>query len=372
MASPFRGPRLPAIAALAVLLAACTSPEPRQREPTPAETRALLQRLMPAMLKDRAGWAADVQAAFTALQLPPTTANLCATLAVIEQESGYREDPPVPGLGKIARGEIERRAGRYGVPKLAVAAALRIEAPDGEAYGEKLERVRTERELSQLYEQLVARAPRLAHGWLERANPVRTGGAMQVGIDYAGRFVDERPYPYAPMASLRQEVFSRRGGLYFGIAHLLKYSNDYPRHLYRFADFNAGHYASRNAAFQAATSRLSGKPLARDGDLWLRGKPDDIGDTESALRMLAGELGMDAAQIRADLQRSDRDDFRQTALYRNVYTLSERRTGRPLPRALIPQITLESPKITRTLTTEWFATRVEQRYRACEARAARG
>ena len=61
---------------------------------------------MLAMQRNRAGWAADVQAAFTALQLPPTTANLCATLAVIEQESGYREDPPVPGLGKIARGEI--------------------------------------------------------------------------------------------------------------------------------------------------------------------------------------------------------------------------------------------------------------------------
>jgi len=32
---------------------------------------------------------------------------------------------------------------------------------------------------------------------------------------------------------------------------------------------------------------------------------------------------------------------------------------------MLPRISLESPKITRKLTTEWFANRVEERYRAC-------
>ncbi|HEY2396843.1 MAG TPA: DUF1615 family protein [Rudaea sp.] len=32
---------------------------------------------------------------------------------------------------------------------------------------------------------------------------------------------------------------------------------------------------------------------------------------------------------------------------------------------MLPRISLESPKITRKLTTEWFAQRVEERYRAC-------
>jgi hypothetical protein len=31
----------------------------------------------------------------------------------------------------------------------------------------------------------------------------------------------------------------------------------------------------------------------------------------------------------------------------------------------MPRIALESPKFTRKLTTEWFATRVQQRYQRC-------
>jgi hypothetical protein len=42
-----------------------------------------------------------------------------------------------------------------------------------------------------------------------------------------------------------------------------------------------------------------------------------------------------------------------------------------VPRARLPKIRLESPKITRRLTTEWFATRVDQRYQRCMGRARR-
>ncbi|RBL62517.1 DUF1615 domain-containing protein, partial [Xanthomonas oryzae pv. oryzae] len=38
---------------------------------------------------------------------------------------------------------------------------------------------------------------------------------------------------------------------------------------------------------------------------------------------------------------------------------------KPLPREVLPGITLESPKIARTLTTAWFAQRVNERWQRC-------
>ena len=85
---------------------------------------------MPASVPDRAGWAVDIYAALAALRIEPSTANVCSVLAVVEQESTYRADPTVPGLGKIARDEIDRRADRAGVPRLLVQAALQLRSPD--------------------------------------------------------------------------------------------------------------------------------------------------------------------------------------------------------------------------------------------------
>lgn len=349
-----------------VLLAGCTPPPAPKIERSPQEVRAELQRLIPARVQDRAGWAADIQSAFQALRLPPTTANLCAVLAVIEQESSYNVDPVIANLGAVSIAEIKRRAARLHIPALAVDAALRIKADDGEAWGEKLAKVKTERELSALYTRMLQSLPALLRGRLEAANPVRTGGPMQVSIRYASL----KNYPYQPVpASAREAVFSRQGGLYFGIAHLLKYPNSYPRHIYRFADFNAGHYASRNAAFQHAVSQASGIPLALDGDLIIHGS-QDIGATENAIRTLAHALDMSDKAIRADLELGSQHRFESSTLYQRLYALAEARSGKKLPRQMIPRIRLESPKITRQLTTEWFANRVESRYRDCEKRAA--
>ena len=176
-----------------------------------------------------------------------------------------------------------------------------MRSPDGRSYGERLRGLRTERELSELFEQMTARLPMGSGRLLAGLNPVRTAGPMQVSIDFAQRHA--RGYPYTAEGSIRHEVFTRRGGLYFGIKHLLDYPADYPRPIYRFADFNAGWYASRNAAFQQAAAIASGTKLVRDGDLLAPGAPmDRPGATEAALRSIDVRLNMDAAAIRADLE----------------------------------------------------------------------
>lgn len=350
---------------LLLLLAGCVT-APRPEGPVPEAVRADIVQRIPVDVDDRAGWAADIETAFTAQGIEPYEENICAVLAVIEQESGYKADPPVANLPVIARAEIERRAAAVHVPGFMVAAALRLESADGRSYEERLRGVRTERELSELYEDLTGRVP-LGERLFDGFNPVDTGGPMQVSIPFAESRAGG--YPYAVDGSIRDEVFSRRGGLYFGIDHLLGYTTPYTRKVHRFADFNAGWYASRNAAFQNAVAVASGRSLALDGDLLAPGAPmDRPGETERAVRALGNRLGMDDGAIRDALQRGDRLDFNDSALFERVFALAEARAGKPLPRAMIPGITLESPKISRELTTAWFATRVDDRYRRCMAR----
>lgn len=351
------------------LLGGCATPPRVQPLRRPADVRAQIVGLLPATTVDRAGWATDIYAAFATLEIEPSTPNLCATLAVAEQESTFNADPQVPGLAKIARAEIDRRAERLHVPHFLVSGALMLSSPNGKRYGERLDTVRTERDLSLIYEDLISEVP-LGQRLFADSNPVRTGGPMQVSVAFAEQHVKEHPYPYAFDGPIRHEVFSRRGGLYFGIAHLLGYPADYELPIYRFADFNAGWYASRNAAFQKAVSLASGIPLALDGDL-VRYDDDKAGTTELAVRSLARRLDLGDAQIHRALEQGETPGFQQTSLYRRVFELAEKIEHRPLPRALVPHISLESPKITRKLTTEWFANKVDQRYRACMARATR-
>jgi hypothetical protein len=95
---------------------------------------------------------------------------------------------------------------------------------------------------------------------------------------------------------------------------------------------------------------------------------DRPGATEAALRAMAPQLGMDAAGIRDALRKGHALAFEDTPLYREIFVIAERRAGGPLARARVPQIDLKSPKITRKLTTAWFADRVNQRWKQCMAR----
>lgn len=346
------------------LLVGCAGDAP-QRPARSAETiQAEILTLIPSSVAQRAAWAVDLQLVFAALKIEPTRANVCAVLAVTEQESTFNADPPVPNLAKVSREEIFKRADAAGVPAVAVSLALQLRSPDGRSWDERLAAVRTERELSLMYEEFIAAVP-LGERLLSRHNPVRTAGPMQVSIEFSEAHVKARPYPFPAEESLRHEVFTRRGGLYFGTAHLLDYPAAYgDEMLFRFADFNAGRWASRNAGFQQALALASGRKLDLDGDLFVASTAEP-GQTEQAVRSLAAALGMNEREIRRELERSDGPEFDSSPLLVKVFALAERKTGRAQPRAVIPRIVLKSPKITRRLTTEWFARRVDDRFKRC-------
>ena len=77
---------------------------------------------------------------------------------------------------------------------------------------------------------------------------------------------------------------------------------------------------------------------------------------------------MSQAAIRRDLALSKTERFERTRLYERVFALADKQSGGLLPRAVVPRISLQSPKITRKLTTAWFAKRVDERYQRCMAR----
>ena len=328
-----------------LLLSSCVSEPiaPSRPQLTPEEARALIGRLLPASVPDRPGWVSDIYAAFKGQSLEITPENVCAVVAVTEQESGFQVNPVVPGLGAKAWREIDSRAAHAGVPKLVVHGALALTSSNGRTYGERIDSAKTEKDLSDVFEDFIGSVP-MGHTLFGGLNPIRTRGPMQVSVDFAG-------------SSVAEELFTRRGSLYFGTAHLLSYPAPYDRYLYRFADFNAGRYASLDAGFQKAVSRASGIRLVADGSL--------AGNTESAVRSLMPRLHLDKDEIHAALEKGRSAEFERTQLYRRVFALAEKAEGRGLPSAAVPDIKLHGPKITRNLTTYWYAQRVDGRFKRC-------
>ncbi len=352
------------------MLSGCMSEPPTVAPPSasPEESRALIERLLPTTVRDRQGWTTDLYAGFAAQAIDPTPQNVCAVLAVIEQESGFRVDPVIPGLGAMAWKEIDSRAAHAGMPPLLVHGALQVTSRTGRSYSDRIDAAKTEKDLSDIYEDFIGAVP-LGKRLFEDHNPIRTRGPMQVNVAYATQYASVRPYPYPVKVSIEDELFTRRGGVYFGMAHLLGYPASYDRYLYRFADFNAGQYSSRNAAFQAAVSVVSGIPLTRDGALLPRvDNAKGAGSTEAALHAVAGRLRLSDREIHNALEQERSKEFERTQLYRAVFDLADRRQRAPLPRAVVPRIDLHGPKISRKLTTAWYADRVNGRFERCEKR----
>jgi hypothetical protein len=69
--------------------------------------------------------------------------------------------------------------------------------------------------------------------------------------------------------------------------------------------------------------------------------------------------------IHRALARGKTADLEEDPVYQRVFALAEI-SGQPkMPYAAVPNIELHGPKITRRLTTQWYANRVNGRFERC-------
>lgn len=376
-----RGGFLALLAGLVMAAPAASAEEPALLGASQA--RAIARVIVPRGRAPNA-WADDVMAALERNGIRRTRENFCSVMAVIGQESSFTANPEVKGLGAMAEKEIADRL--ESLPALPGTAALGVKlylarkpSPQN-SYLDMIRRAKTERDLDLVFRNMVfalfrdARASRLLGSpaiarRADAVNPVSTLGSMQVSILFAiaeTAKAEGRPLTMSTIWELRDALYTRAGGVYFGTRMLLGYRAGYSSRLYAFADYNAGRYASRNAAVQHMAAELSGRKLALDGDLLMyeKDKPGSAPSaTEKALRRL--DLGLSRKELRADLLLEKEAAFRDTETYRRLTALYAARLGRRPPHAMLPQIRLSSPKISSGMTTEIFARAVMRRHDRC-------
>ena len=358
-------------------LAACdqvhqTNDQPRLIAPDAVFTK-MIQHSHRLNEADAQAWVSDVLSSLDSVGMVRTNESACAVMAVIEQESGYKVDPAVPGLSKLLANKIKKMEENIAVR---LALGMRLDQPmaNGKTFREGIALVKTERDMANWYAEFTASkftGPILSQFGKGVDDVVGTVGSMQVSIDYARRVAAQLGQS---SLNMRETLYTRKGGVLFGTAHLFYYPTHYEQMLYRFADYNAGHYASRNAGFQAMVAKLAAKPLAADGDLInhrAEGDPNkSTSQTEAALQQLFAKKmpNISAQTIAQDLALEKSLDFEQSTTYRTVVQLYQQKYGAPIAQQ-IPKISLKSEKITRNLTTEWYANSVNRRYQQCLATA---
>ena len=339
-------------------------------------------------VKEPKGWAADLLDVLKLHDLTASKENICAAIAVIDQESSFVANPAVAGLGKISEAALRAKMDR--VPVLGRLALRFLETTPSKSdnYLARVRSARTERDLDLTFRAMVADAAKqsslgiivnsgLLNKQIEGRNEIDTIGSMQVSVDFALEVARRRrwlPMSLDDVYALRDELYTRHGGMYYGVLLLLGYETGYDRKLYRFADFNAGRYASRNAALQRQIAELSGEALATDGDLLLYDSDGKVKDaaskSEKALRkaLQGSSFELTDEDIHKDLLREKENRFVQTLTYSALRATYEKATGIKPAYAMVPNIALTSPKIRSKMTTKIFAESVNRRYQSCMAR----
>ncbi|MGA9523424.1 MAG: DUF1615 family protein [Myxococcaceae bacterium] len=372
-------------ACLLLLTAGCARSARPDGPSTPRVTLDEATSLVPPHVPDREGWALDVLTALDAHHFHPDVETVCQVLAVTEQESGYKANPPVANLAKIARERLDGHASKLGP----LGPPMMDKLLDGRARGwkatfkERLARVRTERDLDLIFRDLLAyyeeELPAVyaavdlvtglaGHGGLEALNPITTAGSMQVSVQFSVELSEREGLDEA---RVRDRLYTRSGGVHYGSARLLGYDADYDRAVYRFADYNAGFYASRNAAFQEQLATVMKRKLSLDGDLLVYEKDGAPADRDSnTLRALLSfrerfAPSLSERQLRRDVRLEKTRGFEDTETWRGLKRTYAQVTGAAPAYARLPEVAIRSPKLSRERSTAWFARSVDARYQRC-------
>ena len=104
---------------------------------------------------DAQAWVADVLGSLDTVGMVRTNESACAVMAVIEQESGYKVDPAVPGLSKLLANKIKKMEENIAVR---LALGMRLDQPmaNGKTFREGIALVKTERDMANWYAEFTA------------------------------------------------------------------------------------------------------------------------------------------------------------------------------------------------------------------------
>ncbi|UOB53361.1 DUF1615 domain-containing protein [Acinetobacter junii] len=379
-----------------ISLAACGDNAWWSSDKDPEMEADQIRKVIPARVNDRESWSQDIFDIMQELSIPKTKQNVCSIVAVVDQESNFVADPTVPGLGAKAVEEINSRLKEKFEAKLGekiggtVAGyfedVLKNQPSPENNYMSQMRKVQTERELDLLYREifdymaqhyhvsaLTGAAKLVGQDIGEKLNPITTLGSMQVHINYA----KEHKRKAGGIAELRNDLYTQYGGLYYGIHRLMEYPADYDEAIYRFADYNSGMYSSRNAAFQKMLGALTEAEISLDGDLLLYNKDGDVRSTQSQTEkeliavFAQHNVLVTPRQIRSDLKKEKEKKFEDTQTYLAVQKLYQKKTNKEPMYAVMPQVVISGPKLSRDYNTNWFASRVNGRYEQCMQKAKR-
>ena len=202
-----------------------------------------IAKLIPKRGQDSKSWAQDINQIFDTLKIEKNAQNICTAVAIIDQESNFKANPPVANLGqsslKAMNEELEEKLGSTLAPYFRT--MLKSEPTPDNSFEKQIAKVKTEEELDDIYHQMFAyfsskyyasklnSVTKLVGGDIEeKLDPITTLGSMQVQVSYAR---DHRRMSGNNL-ELRKDLYSQYGGLYYGIHRLLLYKANYQDPIY--------------------------------------------------------------------------------------------------------------------------------------------